>query len=104
MGAGADEHDAAITAHGIIHAINQEKIAADMAFAIACPLALEWVILPLRPERRVICDQEHHHFLEAMHPVSAGPRQPLHIFEDALRVIYPPTERRRLSAPCFFRV
>src|SRR5438270_13970053 len=96
MGAGADEHDAAIAAHGIIHAINQQKIAADMAFAIACPLALEWVILPLRPERRVICDQEHHHFLEAMHPVSAGPRQPLRILEYALRLIDLPPERSTL--------
>jgi hypothetical protein len=39
VGAGADEHDAAITAQRVIHAVDQQKIAADMAFAIACPFA-----------------------------------------------------------------
>jgi len=52
VGAGADEHDGTVTAHSIIDAINQQKIAADVAFAIACPLTLDRVVPPRRPERR----------------------------------------------------
>jgi hypothetical protein len=49
MGAGADENDEVDFAAGI-ELVDEQEIAADVAFAIACPFTLQWVVKPFRSE------------------------------------------------------
>lgn len=59
----------------VIACVDQEKIAADMAFAMVGPRALERVIFPLRWQRTVIRDQQKHDVLQPAHIVAAGARE-----------------------------
>ena len=58
MGSGSDEDDEAGLA--FIHLVSQQKIAADMALAMANPFALKRVIKPFRSEPAIVGDQRQH--------------------------------------------
>ena len=55
-------------------AIYQKEVTSDMTRAMVGPLALERVIQPLRPQRRIVGDEQQHDFLQPTHVVSAGVR------------------------------
>lgn len=59
----------------IIDRIDEQEIAADMAFAMAGPIAFQRMIALFRPERSVIGDQEKHRFLEPAHVVPPRTRK-----------------------------
>ena len=44
--------------HSTLNTIDQQQIAADVTFAMITPVALQWMIQPFRPERRIIGDQQ----------------------------------------------
>jgi hypothetical protein len=52
---------------GRISLVDQQEVAADMSFAVICPIALERVIPPLGTERPVVRDQEKHCLLQSPH-------------------------------------
>ena len=78
MSAGADENHHLVLAFAI-KAIDQEEIAANMAFPVVGPVAFQWVVQSLRPQGLVVGDQEQHDLFELLHVVAAGTRQPLPI-------------------------
>jgi len=53
VGARARKHHAAATAFFFHETIDQQEIATDMALAIAGPIALQRMVLPFRPKRRI---------------------------------------------------
>lgn len=66
-----DEDDDAALTGGRVRFVNEQEISADMTFAMARPCAFERVILPLRPKRCVIRDQQEHHCLQPVHVIAA---------------------------------
>lgn len=48
----------------LVQAVDQQEVAADVAFAVAGPFALGGVITPLRPERGVVRHQQQHDLLK----------------------------------------
>ena len=57
-------------------AIDQREVTSDMTLAMVCPLALERVTQPLRPQRRIVCDGQQHDLLHPSQVLAAGVRQP----------------------------
>ena len=51
--------------------VDHKEVASDMALAMVGPLALERVIQPLWPKRRIVCDEQHHDFLQLSQVVAA---------------------------------
>ena len=51
--------------------VDQKEVASDMALAMVGPLALERVIQPLWSQRRIVCDEQHHDFLQPSQVVAA---------------------------------
>lgn len=89
MGARAHEHHQAVLG-GVVEPVDQQEVAADVAFAVTAPVAGERVVQPLRPERAVIGDQVHHGLLEPAHVVAAGVRQALPVLEESFGVVAEP--------------
>lgn len=56
----ANEYDRPTFSRAVVDAVDQEKVSADVALAVAGPFALEGVILPFRIEGRVVGDQHEH--------------------------------------------
>jgi hypothetical protein len=54
----------------VIKPVYQQKIAANMTFAMALPLTRQMVIAPLRA-KLLLCYQPQHYFLEPVHVVPA---------------------------------
>lgn len=48
-----------------LNLVNQQKIAANMAFPVIGPFPFQWVIEPFRAKGRIIGDQQHHRFFES---------------------------------------
>jgi len=59
VGAGANEHDEAALA-AIVECIDQQEIAADVAFAMTGPVTRQRMIQLLRRKRCFIGDQQQH--------------------------------------------
>lgn len=91
------EHDLAAFAAAVLDLVDQQEIAADVAFAGAGPFALEGVIEPLGTERSVVGDEEEHRFLEAVEVVAAGARKAFPILSKAFRIIGGAREGRALT-------
>ena len=66
VGAGSYKDNSAALARRVVHFIDQQEIATDMAFAVSGPLALERMVEPFGAERCVIGDQQQHRLLEAI--------------------------------------
>ena len=60
--------------------INQQKVAADVAFPVVGPIAFERVVQPLSAQRAIVGNQQQHRLLELPHVVVPGARQPLPVF------------------------
>ena len=75
---GADTHE---YNRVILYLINQQKVSADVTFAIVGPFAFQRVIKPLRPERGIVCNQQQHHIFESYHIVAARVRYTRPVFE-----------------------
>ena len=59
VGARADEDDHAARAGRFVEPVDQQEIAADMAFAMVRPPAFQGMVPPFGPERRVVrCQKE----------------------------------------------
>ena len=71
----------------IVQAVRQQKIAADVAFAMAQPTTAKRMVAPLRPQGRIVGDQQQHRFLEPVQIVAARMAQPLPVLDEALGVI-----------------
>jgi len=69
----ANEDDEAGFA-AVVRLVGQQKIATDVALAMAVPLALERVIKPFRPEGAIVSDQQQHDLFEPVHVEPAGAR------------------------------
>ena len=54
--------------------VNQQEVAANVAFPVVGPVAFERVILPLSAKRAIVGDQEQHRLLELPHVVAPGAR------------------------------
>lgn len=63
-----------------LNLIDQQEVAANVAFPVVGPVAFERVILPLSPKRAIVSDQEQHGLLELPHVVAPRARQPLPVF------------------------
>src|SRR5690242_20613636 len=87
MRAGAHEDDRAALPGAIIGFIDEQEIAADMTFAVGRPIALERMVLPLRPERRVVRNEKQHALLQPVHIMAARPRETRPILAELLCVI-----------------
>ena len=46
------------------HLVDQQKVAADMAFAVIGPIPLQRVIQPFRTQRGIVRDQQQHRVFE----------------------------------------
>ena len=66
--------------HVSLHLIDQQKVAADVAFPVIGPIAFECVVQPLSAQRAIVGNQEQHRLLELHHVVAPGARQPLPVF------------------------
>ncbi|HEY9871505.1 MAG TPA: hypothetical protein V6D08_20275 [Candidatus Obscuribacterales bacterium] len=51
--------------------VYKQEVPADVAFTVSAPLALQLMVLPLRPEWCVVCNQQQHSFFQAIHIVSS---------------------------------
>lgn len=61
--------------------VGQQEIAADVTFAVADPVATgQRMVLPFRPERAIVGNQQQHGFLEPVHVEPAGLGQTRPIF------------------------
>lgn len=87
MGAGSNKDDGAAFSGCLVQFVDQQEVAADMAFPVSGPFAFQGVIKPLRTQGRVVSDQQQHRFLEAIEVVPSRPRQPLPILEEGLGII-----------------
>ena len=74
MRADADEDDKAWLSR-VIDTVDEEKIAANVAFAVLGPLPLEGMIEPFGTKRGIIGDEKDHRFLETVHVVPARSRE-----------------------------
>jgi len=70
-----------------IEAIDQEEIAANVAFAMSRPRAGQSVIQPLRSQRAVIGDEQYHPFLETLQVEASGVRKSLPVLAETLGVV-----------------
>lgn len=57
----------------VIEPVDEQKITADVAFAMARPVALQRMVQPLRTERCVVGDEQEHCLLELAQVVAPGP-------------------------------
>lgn len=60
--------------------VNQQEIAANVAFPVVSPIAFERVVQPLSAQRAIVGNQQEHRLLELPHVVAPGVRQPLPVF------------------------
>jgi hypothetical protein len=88
------ENDASTLPSLVVDLVDQQEIAADVAFAMAGPFAFERVVKPFGTERRVVGDEDEYRLLEAMHVVATRPRQSFIVFLESLRVIAGSRKRR----------
>lgn len=60
--------------------VNQQEVAANVAFPVLGPFAFERVVQPLSAQRAIVGNQQQHRLLELPHVVTPGARQPLPVF------------------------
>ena len=60
--------------------VNQQKVAANVAFPVVGPIAFECVVQPLSAQRAIVGNQQQHRLLELPHVVAPGARQALPVF------------------------
>lgn len=60
--------------------VNQQEVAANVAFPVVGPIAFERVIQPLSAKWAIVGNQEQHRLLELPHVVAPGARQALPVF------------------------
>ena len=95
--AGAHKDDLLVRS-AAFQAIDQQEVAADVAFAMIGPVTGERMIAPLGPERAVIGDQQQHCLLELLQIEAAGMREPRPVLGERPRVIGRAWQRRAFSA------
>ena len=83
--------------------VNQQEVAADMAFTVICPFPFQAVIQPLRGKRCVIGDEQQHRLLESHHIEAPRMGQALPIFQKRLGVIGGSRQHRAFTCRCFFQ-
>lgn len=66
----------------VVYLIDQEEMAADMAFACASPFALERVVETFRTEGRIIGDRQVHGLFELSHVLAARLREALPVLAE----------------------
>jgi hypothetical protein len=86
-----------------IETVDEQEISADVALSMVGPLALQWVVPPLRSEGRVIGNERQHRLFEAMQVIPTGWGQPLPVFLERLRVVAEPGQRGSLTERRPFR-
>ena len=79
------------------------EIAADMAFAMVGPSALERVFFPLGRQRTVIRDEQPHNLFQAAHVVAAGAGEADPVFFERPGVVRRARPRRPFAASGLFR-
>ena len=83
--------------------VDQQKVTADVAFAVVGPIPDQCVIQPLRPKRRVVCDQRQHDLLQSLHVEAPRVRQARPILDEGLGSVRRPQQNRALIACCLFQ-
>ena len=84
-----DEVDCTAWADRIIDLINQQEVAAYMAFPVVRPYTFQRVILPFGTERGFVCDKKQHDRLQPLHIISTGSRKPLPVLEEVPCIVHP---------------
>lgn len=87
MSAGANEDDRTAFPRFLVEFVDQQKISADVAFAVAGPVAFQGMIKPFGAERRIIGDEQQHRLLELVEIEATGTRQAFPILGEGLGVI-----------------
>lgn len=81
LGMSTGTHENYLAGFAVINEfVGQQKIAADVALAVPNPVATgQWMVLPFRPERIIVGDQQQHSFLEPVHvePTGLGQTRPI---------------------------
>lgn len=83
--------------------VNQQEVAAYMAFPVICPVPLQSVIQPFRAKGCIVGNEQQHRFLETHHVVAPGMRQPLPVLEKCLGVVRCPRQGCTLTGRYFFQ-
>ena len=86
-----------------LNLVNQQEIAADMAFAVIGPSTLQGMVQPLGAKGRVIGDQRDHGLFESDHVKTPRMGQPLPVLQEGLCVVGGPWRHRTLTCRCFFQ-
>mgnify|MGYP003582154510 CR=1 FL=1 len=68
-------HQAALA--GVVQRVDQQEVAADMAIAMACPIACQRVIKPFGRQWPVVGDEQRHGLFQPVHVVPTGVGQAL---------------------------
>lgn len=97
MAARAHEDDLLASATAL-QPVDQQEVAADVAFAMVSPFAGKGVVQPLRPERRIIGDQQQHRLFQAFHVEPARMSQAGPVLDECLGSVRCPRQDRALIA------
>ena len=81
----------------------QQEVAADMALAVACPIAGQRVIQPFRRKRPVVGNEQRHSLFQPVHVVPAGVGQALPVLEEVLGVVRRARQARPLTCGWLLR-
>ena len=82
----AHENDQAALAR-VVERVDQQKVPADVALAMACPVTCQRVVEPFRRQRPVVGDQQCHGLFQPGHVVPARVGQALPVLEEVLGVV-----------------
>ena len=78
MCSGPDEDNIARPT-AIVELVDEQKIAADVAFPVSGPVADQGMVAPLGPQRRLVGNKSQHDLLQAVHIVTARTGQTIQI-------------------------
>ena len=76
MGSGSDKANAIA-----FKPVDQQKVAADMAFAVVGSMAFQRMVEPFRAKRPIVGNQQQHGRLQLDHVEAPGPAQALPVFD-----------------------
>ena len=89
MGADTGEINRTAGTVCVVNAIDQQKVAAHMAFPMVRPCAFQRMIFPFGTERGIVCNEKQHDRLQPLHVVPAGTRKSLPVLEEFPGVVNP---------------